>query len=339
MPVKAIIDLRILKSNAKAVKRLLPEKVKFLAVVKADGYGHGAERVANALYGIADAFAVATVTEGVKLRYGGIDKPILVLTRSENRETDTAIINGLTLTLSSFREVKRLAERADALDRKAEFQLKFDSGMKRQGTADLKEVKRIAEFCNNNGHVIMSGMYSHYSFPENEVSRNIATERFTVAKDLVKSYNKNAICHISASGGFLAGEYFDMVRIGILLYGYYPYPTDKIKVRPVMRVIAPVVAKRRLSFGEHALYGDRTAEKDTDITLLRYGYADGLFRAETAGQFNNRCMDVTAITGVKRGAKTVCVMSNAQETAKRYNTIPYEILCKCALRADKIYKV
>ena len=76
----------------------------------------------------------------------------------------------------------------------------------------------------------------------------------------------------------------------------------------------------------------------TEIALVRYGYADGLFRKEVAGQFNNRCMDITAMTGVKKGAREVAVMDDAEKIAKRYGTISYEILVKCALRAIKEYK-
>ena len=336
MPVKAVIDLKNIIHNAKAIKSLLPENVRFCAVVKADAYGHGAEKVANAVYNIADCFAVATVPEGVKLRLAGIDKDILVLTSVPCCELQSAVNYSLTLTAGALCDLKRYAQEGKKQGVRVKTHIKFDTGMHRQGISDLTELQTAVLYCRNNKHLDLCGLYSHFARPENERSRNSAVKRFLIAKNFVKDYN-NITCHISASGGFIKGEYFDMVRIGILLYGYTPFKTDAINVKPAMKIYAPVVATRKLKRGDHALYGDKRAKKDTDITLIRYGYADGLFRKEVKGQFNNRCMDLTAVTGVKNGAKYVAVMTDADSAAKKYGTISYEILVKCALRAEKIY--
>ncbi|MBO4251326.1 MAG: alanine racemase [Clostridia bacterium] len=335
MPVKAIIDLNNIIYNAKAVKSRLPSGVKFCAVVKADGYGHGAERVANALYNIADCFAVATVSEGVKLRLSGIDKEILVLMGVETCELSQALDYSLTLTAGSLCDLKRYERAGKTRGARVKTHIKCDTGMRRQGISDVSELKAALNFCEKSKFLFLCGLYSHFARPENDRSREKAVKKFRSFVNLVKG--KNITCHISASGGFIKGEYFDMVRVGILLYGYKPFKTDIIKVKPAMKIVAPVVKRERLSRGECALYGDKRAEKDTDLTLIRYGYADGLNRKETAGQFNNRCMDITALTG-KSGGRTVVVMDNADKTAEKYGTISYEILVKCALRAEKIYK-
>ena len=336
MPVRAVINLKTIVDNAKSVKRLLPENVKFCAVVKADAYGHGAERVANAVYNIVDCFAVATVSEGVKLRLSGIDKEILVLTATDNYDLPRAVNYSLTLTAGSLNDLKRYAREGKKQGVRVKTHIKFDTGMHRQGIDGLNELKTALSYCQNNKYLDLCGLYSHFARPEDERSKKAAVKKFSVAKNLVNGYN-NITCHISASGGFIKGEYFDMVRIGLLLYGYKPFKTDRIKVKPAMKVYAPVVATRRLKRGEHALYGDKRIQKDTDIALIRYGYADGLFRKEVKGQFNNRCMDLTALTSVKRGKKYAAVMTDAEKTAKAYGTISYEILVKCALRAEKIY--
>lgn len=337
MPVKAVVDLKNIVYNAKQIKKCLPKGVKFCAVVKADAYGHGAEKVANAIYKIADCFAVATAEEGVSLKLSGINKDVLVLTKTFDSELSRAVGYGLVLTAGDISDLKRYAREGKRQNTRVKVHIKYDTGMHRQGISGEEELKNALSYCDKNKYLDLCGLYSHLARPENERSRKNAVKKFSVAKNLVKGYNNKAVCHLSASGGFIKGEYFDMVRIGILLYGYTPFKTDAIKVKPAMKVYAPVVSRRKLKRGDTALYGDKKAARDADIALVRYGYADGLPRKETSGQFNNRCMDITAVTGVNRGATEVVVMDNAEIIAKKYNTISYEILVKCALRAEKEY--
>lgn len=337
MSVKAVVNLKNIVYNATQIKRHLPEGVKFCAVVKADAYGHGAEKVANTIYKIADCFAVATVEEGVKLRLSGIDKDVLVLTKTFDCDLPRAVHYGLILTAGDISDLKRYSREGKRQKTRVKTHIKYDTGMRRQGINGEEELTKALSYCRNNKYLDFCGLYSHLARPENARSRYSAVNKFSVAKNLAKEYNKNIVCHLSASGGFIKGEYFDMVRIGILLYGYTPFKTDAIKVKPAMKVYAPVIARRKLKRGDCALYGDKKAEKDTEITLVRYGYADGLFRKESSGQFNNRCMDITALTGVKSGVKNVAVMDDADLAAKKYKTISYEILVKCALRAEREY--
>ncbi len=339
MSVRAVISLKNIVYNAKRIKSRLPKGVKFCAVVKADAYGHGAEKVAGAIYNIVDCFAVATVEEGVLLRISGIDKDVLVLTRTPDKELPRAVNYSLTLTACSIFDLKRYSREGKRQNTRVKTHVKYDTGMHRQGVNGEKDLRAALYYGVKNKHLELCGLYSHLARPENESSRKAAVKKFRLAKKLVEEYNKkDIVCHLSASGGFIKGEYFDMVRIGILLYGYTPFKTDEIKVKPAMKVYAPVLCSRKLKRGDCALYGDKRVTKDTEITLVRYGYADGLFRAETAWQFNNRCMDITAMTGVKKGAREVAVMSDAEKIARAYKTIPYEILVKCALRAEKEYK-
>ncbi len=337
MSVKAYVNLKNILYNAKQIKKRLPQGVKFCAVVKADAYGHGAEKIANAIYNIVDCFAVATVEEGVKLRLCGIDKDILVLTKTFNDELYRAVNYSLTLTASGVSDLKRYNLAGVRQGVRVKVHLKYDTGMNRQGIQGESALKAALAFCKRNEVIDLCGLYSHFARPEDDKSRKTALNKFSVAKKLVKGYNDNITCHISASGGFIKGEYADMVRIGILLYGYKPFETDIIKVKPAMKVYAPVVARRKLKCGDNALYGDKRASDNTDFALVRYGYADGLFRKEIKGQFNNRCMDLTAITGVGKNLRRVAVMENADILAEKYGTISYEILVKCALRAEKIY--
>ena len=343
--VRAILD----QGNMAVKNKFLPQddfsvsgseikvKTKFCAVVKADAYGHGASVCASALYDIVDCFAVAIAEEGIELRLSGIDKEILVLTAPFPEDLERAVFYGLTLTVCSAEQLSAVSEEAQRQGKKARVHIKYDTGMCRQGVKSLKTLKEIMEISVNDKYVTVTGIYSHFAKPEDEVSRKNAHDKFLLAIKLVKGYNSKITAHISASGGFIAGEYFDMVRIGILLYGYKPYPTNRIDVKPVMSIYAPVMDVQNWEEGQPALYGDVPVRKSGDYALIRYGYADGLPRKNINGQHNNRCMDITAVENrfVKDGWCEV--LGNAEFLAESYGTISYEILTKAAMRAEKIY--
>lgn len=333
---KAYIDLRKLRENALAIKGKLKKGVKLCAVVKADAYGHGACECANAIYDIADCFAVALVEEAVSLRLSGIDKDILVLIPPFDTDLFSAVRHGLTLSVSKIDTLRKIDTESKRQGRKTKVHIKVDTGMNRQGVktlADLKELLTVISRCDG---VILDGIFSHFANPSDKQMRKNALDKFLLANTLVKVYNNKVTSHISASGGFLSGVQADMVRVGILLYGYKPFDSDLVTVKPIMRVTAPIVDFRAVKSGESALYGKVIAKADKNLALVRYGYADGLFRKNIDGQFNNRCMDLTAVTEFDC-SKEFTVMDDADVLADRYGTISYEILCRAACRAEKIY--
>lgn len=332
---KAVVDLRLLRKNAWAIKSKLNKGTKFNAVVKADAYGHGAPRIANELYSLVDSFSVATVNEGVGLRLSGIDKQILVLVPVLEQDIPCAVFYNLTLTVDSVETVFMLKQECARQNRKLCVQLKFNSGMNRFGVNDLKQLREISECVKNTKYLFLDGMFSHFACPQNKKERINAQNKFLLANNLIKGYNNKATCHISASGGFLEGVQTDMVRIGLLLYGYKPFESNYLTVKPIMKVYAPVIKNRYLKEGESALYGLIKSPKAQPISIVRYGYADGLLRKQIGGQFNNRCMDVSAVLGEHQ--HWVAVMDNAHELAKKYGTISYEVLTKCAFKSQKIY--
>lgn len=331
---KAIIDLNAIVNNAQNIKKQLLKGKKFCAVVKADAYGHGAGAVANALYPYVDCFAVALLEEGIELRRAGINKGILCLMPFFKNDVARAVFYGFTATVCSVEQIKVLESECIKQGKTIKVHVKFNAGMNRQGV-NYKELKEIVSFLSTCKMVSLDGIYAHLSNPEDEKSRNLQVNKFLLANNFVKGYNNRAICHISASGGLLKGVKSDMARIGILLYGYKPFESNIISVKPAMKIIAPVLLKRRLKKGDYALYGDKIADRDLDLSLIRYGYADGLMRREVDGQFNNRCMDTTAVTDAF--SKYYTVMDDADALAKKYGTISYEILTKSAIRAEKIY--
>ncbi len=337
---KAVINLNNLTHNASLIKSRLPVGVKLCAVVKADAYGHGAVACANAVYKIADCFAVALVEEGVELRVSGIDKDILVLISPFYRDIERALTYNLTLTVESLLQIKQVVSVAKRLGIVAKVHVKVNTGMNRQG-AELSQLIQMVEYSVANADYLrVEGVYSHFSCPESNLLRNGTLDKFLLAIKAVKGYNKNVVCHISASGGFLKGDYFDMVRIGIMLYGYKPFQDDGLPLKRVMTVYAPVLNVRTLNRGDYLGYGRFKVKEKSLVKLVRYGYADGLPRQTVKGQLNNRCMDLTAMDGkdfVEGRGMFVAVMDDADKLAKKYDTISYEILTKAAIRAEKIY--
>lgn len=335
---KAVIDLNALRQNALNVKRKLKKETKLCAVVKADAYGHGASACASALYGICDAFAVALVEEGIELRLGGVDKEILVLIAPFPKDLERAVFYDLTLTVCKREQLFAVMKEAEAQKKRVKIHLKFETGMNRQGVKDLEELKFLTETACKSKYAEITGIYSHFAKPEDEKERNAALDKFLLAIKLVKGYNNKITAHISASGGFLKGVHLDMVRIGILLYGYKPFPSTAISVKPVMNLYSPVIDVKHWEKGERAFYGAKPVKSGGDYAIVRYGYADGLSREDIGGfQHNARCMDVTAIqVGLLRG-DYYNVLGDVEKTAEAYRTISYEILTKAAIRAEKIY--
>ena len=327
----ATIDLRTLCNNADEIKRRLPKGVKFCAVVKADAYGHGACECAAALYKTVDCYAVALVEEGVALRLSGIDKDILVLIPIIEKDAGRAVEYGLTLSVASIKDVSLLEREGKRQNKAVKVHVAYNSGMNRLGAGD-EELDGLIEKLKKCRYVRAEGFFSHYACPENEKRRVAALNKFLSAAKKIQAVYPDIVKHISASGGFICGDYLDMVRIGILLYGYKPFAAD-INVKPVMRVYSHTVGRRKVKKGELALYGENPLKKDAEYSLIRVGYADGFLRKRSGALINNRCMDTSAIEGKFDGR----IMTDAEKIAEQTDTISYEVLCAATYRAEKKY--
>ncbi len=333
---QAVINLSTLKRNVHAIKSLLPQKTKLCAVVKADAYGHGAERISSYLYPYVDCYAVALIEEGINLRLCGIDKDILVLTPPVCEDDYLlAVKYDLTLSISLIKQISLAQKTAKCLGKKLKVHIKYNTGMNRLGLDGLKQLDIACQKLIGSSHLILDGLYSHLACPEKDILFNKAYNNFLLAIKTVKRYNKDVTCHLSASGGFLRSAFFDMVRIGIMLYGYKPFKTDKISLSPIMKIYATKLLERRISKGDSALYGFLPSKSPKTLSIIRLGYADGFFRKATTTTFNNRCMDLSAIIG--KTSNCVLIMDDAEKLAKENKTIPYEILVNCTKRAEKIY--
>jgi alanine racemase len=251
-------------------------------------------------------------------------------------DIEKAIENDVTISVEDYELLVEIDKIAYAKKKIAKIELIVNTGMNRFGFAPKRLVEMLPKI-KRLSHISVRGVFSHFYQAENFIARHKQSKIFADTEKYVKDFFPLAISHISASGGFIKGEYFDAVRIGLLLYGYYPFKVNqkKFSVNPIMSVYSPIVKSGTLTTGEQLLYGKYKVKEDTEYSLIRYGYADGLPRKAVKGQFNNRCMDITAVECATDDY--FVVMDNAETLAKAYHTISYEILTKVCLRAEKIY--
>ena len=334
----AVVDLVKLRQNALSIKESLPVGVKFIAVVKADGYGHGAEEIANAIHDIADCFAVAILEEALSLRYAGVTKDVLILTPAFTADIKKAIENDVTMSVENYTQIEEIDKVAHAKKKIAKVELIVNTGMNRFGF-DPKRLVEMLPKIKKLSHISVRGVFSHFYQADNFIARHKQSKIFADTEKFVKDYFPLALSHISASGGLVKGEYYDAVRVGLLLYGYYPFKTNqkKFTVKPIMSVYSPIVNSNIAKAGEQLLYGKYTLREDTEYSIIRYGYADGLPRKQSQITLNNRCMDVSAVKKQTK-SKFFCILSkNADEIAEKYGTISYEVLTSISHRAKRVY--
>lgn len=335
------IDLQKLRQNALAFKRLTDRFV--YAVVKADGYGHGAIAVASALYPVADGFAVALVREGIQLRTAACGKEILVFTPPATEdETLLAARNGLTLTVGDLRSARRIAQTAKKYGLNVRAQVKINTGMNRYGTygATLGKVCKILK---ESGQVRVEGVYSHLYSHDKALCEGQRI-RFCHDVKIVRKYFPLARAHLAATYGVGLGKeyYFDAVRIGLGLYGYFPCGESPVEIQPVMKAYAPCAAEREYRFGGMGYGGERSDLLGKTVSVLRAGYADGLgVSGERCGLLpkitSEICMDVCFAAGERKPARQVLLFDDAAAVANERGSSVYEILCLAALRSQRIY--
>ncbi len=318
----SVINLTNIRKNVEYLKSLIGG-AKFYAVVKADAYGHGAERVCSAIEDMVDGFCVAIVDEGAFLRVSGITKPILVF--APILDADDALRAkhyNLTVTVNGASAAKLIGD--------LPCHIKVNTGMNRYGCP----VEEIGDILSLLKPEQVLGVYSHLYSAENAEARQRQLKLFNTAERAVKAYNKNAISHISASGGTLLGGEFikDCVRCGIAIYGYSPEGFENGELIPALKVYA-YRAQTTQFCGGGVGYGEAKKSYNT-LTTYRCGYADGFMRAMPLGE-NNLCMD--AYISQENG-DIACVLNNAKAYAKKCNTISYEVLCSVTRRSKKVYE-
>ncbi len=319
------------------------------AVVKANAYGHGAEEVAAALSDVADCFAVALWEEGLAIRAAAQGKDVLVLTPPLCEEDVYAIASaGLIASVPDLYTARLCAEICRKYRVSLRVHIKVNTGMNRYG-CDIFSLGKLCKYLQETPCVQVIGIYSHLYTCTEEISF-LQRERFVKMRAVCKRYFPSVAAHLGATYGALLGKEFafDMLRVGLGLYGYLPDGLQgrakevgtALRLEKGMSIFTQTAAERKYSYGG-AGYGLADTEGLKKISVRRFGYADGFLRRKENGIAEKKriqplCMDACICKGGRRGVWTP-VLIDADEIAKATDTISYEVLCAATRRAEFIY--
>ncbi len=365
----AEIDLAALERNLKLIRASLPAHIKYVAVVKADAYGHGLHQtVARLMHAGADLFAVANVTEAAAIRELGPGWPILVLSPLLPGEDKMLVEHDLTATVSSAGEVARFEAVGAATDHVVAVHLKIDTGMGRLGVWHEEAAELYARI-REARHVRLDGAFTHFSsadedpgFTDEQRHRFLAALRRCPGLDPAR-----LLIHADNSAGLETshGEQpFNAVRVGLLQFGILPHPHSmlaRVHTEPVFSFHTRVGLVKRLPAATGISYGrTRTLARDSTVAVLCAGYGDGIARAASnraevlirgarcpvLGRvtMDQTIVDVTDVGGVECGDEAVLVgrQGDAEISVAEFSawsdTIPWETLCSVTKRVPRIYR-
>ncbi len=366
-PTRAEIDLLAIRSNFKEVERLVGKQVRIMAVVKGNAYGHGILEVTRAVLSAgASCLGVAIVEEGIFLRRHGVTAPILVFTPPFDYQLDEHLNHDLEVSLCSIAMAQALNSRANSAGKPAVVHLKVDTGMGRIGVA-ADEAAEFASRVSKLPGIQIKGIFTHFATSDEKDPLFAQTQlnRFRAALSQLRHRGiAYTVAHCANSGAILnlPGSCLDMVRVGLLMYGYTPSPltASKIALRAAMAVKSKASFIKQISAGTSISYGRRyISPRETTIVTVPIGYADGLNRqlANKAQVLINGkrfptvgtiCMDQVMIDvgnngDVLVGDDVVFIGTSGREqitawdVAQASGTIPYEILCAISGRVPRIY--
>ena len=368
------IDLGAIRHNVSEIRRRLRNGTHLMAVVKADAYGHGAVEVAKtALNSGADYLGVATIEEAIELREAYVNGPILVL--SQPPESAIPLLLGYNIMPAIFTPDFAIAygEAADALDRKAPYHLKINTGMNRIGVRH-DEVLDFLHQTSFHRALDLVGTFTHFATADCEgtLDFQIQEKRFIEAlKEMHAAGFDPGIIHAANSAAIIRypNTHFDMVRLGISLYGYYPCPETipMIDLRPAMSVYARISDAKLVPMSEGVSYGmNYRSTGSVKICTIPLGYADGLRRGLSGKvqflidgvpvrQVGNICMDQTMFEVNLRssasrtridpqiGDKVVIVgqqngaQATVEDMCRILDTIPHEITIGFSQRMPRVF--
>lgn len=365
----AEIDLGALERNLKRIRHTLPAHIKYVAVVKADAYGHGLHQtVARLMVAGADMFAVANVAEAAGVRELGPGWPILVLGPLLPQEDSKVIEYDLTPTISSHEEVRRLEELAAATSRQIPVHLKIDTGMGRAGVWHA-EAPALFKYLQQSPHLNLAGIFTHFSSADTDPEFTEHQRRLflDVLEKLPDIDAANLLIHADNSAGlesFAENSPFNAARVGLLQFGILPYERSllsRVEPEPVfsfhtrVALVKTVPAQTGLSYGR-----THVVDRDTRIAILAAGYGDGIPRAcSNRAQVlirGQRCsvlgrvtmdqtiVDVSRVAEVEVGDQATlvgCQQDGAiaiTEFSQWADTIPWETLTSVTKRVPRVYR-
>jgi len=361
-PTRALIHHRNLSTNLLLIRQSLPPGTALCAAVKADAYGHSAGLIVPWLLdeGV-EAFGVATVEEGVRLRQLGVNSPVFLLGSLQADELEEAVDTGLDLFLWTKEAIAAAGEVARGRGKTLRVHLKIDTGMGRVGCRP-EDAEALAGAIVHTLSLELTGVCTHFASSDGPgpVGVPVQLERFEGALAALRSRGWTPrFVHAANSGGITTWpkSHFNLARPGILLYGYPPAPEDQRgRYLPVMELVSRVGFVKTVPSGTALSYGSRyITSGSTDVATIPLGYADGYRRALTNRApvlINGRpfrvsgtvCMDQFMVdlgpdSGVKAGDPVVLFgpqSPTAADLATLAQTISYEILCGISARVPRI---
>jgi alanine racemase len=365
----AEIDLAALERNLRFIRASLPAHIKYVAVVKADAYGHGLHQtVGRLMHAGADIFAVANVTEAAAIRELGPGWPVLVLGPLLPEEDKYLLEYDITAAVSTAEEVDRFEAIGRASGRVVAIHLKIDTGMGRLGVWH-EQAGQLYDCIRKAPHIRLDGAFTHFSsadedpaFTDEQRRRFLAALRGCPGLDFSR-----LLIHADNSAGLETahGEQpFNAVRVGLLQFGILPHPNSmlaRVRTEPVFSFRTRVGIVKRLPAGTDISYGrTRTLRRESLVAVLCAGYGDGIARAcSNRAQVlirGARCavlgrvtmdqtiVDVTDVPGVACGDEAVLVgrQGGAEISVAEFSawsdTIPWETLCSVTKRVPRIYR-
>ncbi len=364
----AEINLDCLEYNYHKLKERIGENCKFLGVVKADAYGHGAVQVADTLERLgANYLAVSSLDEATELRYKGISMPILVLGHTPADQVRHLIAQGITQAVSCESKAMEYEAEAAKLGETLNVHIKLDTGMSRLGflcegshfDGGVEAVYRAVSL----PHLDAEGVFTHFAVADSFEERDVAYthHQFELFMQVIKAVEAKGftfrIRHCANTGGVAnyPETYLDMVRPGLLLYGYGE-EAKRLGLKPVME-LKTIVSTIKV-YDEHTAIsygGTWHTEEKTRMGVLPIGYADGLFRclsnrysmmtSEGPAPIRGRiCMDMCMIDlngklGVDVGNEVVIFGKDnpIEAMAEAAGTIPYELICAVSKRVPRVF--
>jgi alanine racemase len=363
----AYIDLGILEENLLAIRSCINAGTGMLCVVKADAYGHGAIEVSRRVENAGgDYLGVATVEEGIELRKNGIGLPILVMSGVFPWGVLGSVVeNELSIVVHDAALLKRIVDASPSFVKPLKVHIKVDTGMGRLGFS-VGDMAFVGQRLKNTANIVCEGIMSH--FASSEIRDNYGLQQvasFREAKtELQRAGLSPSIAHMANSGAAIVypEAHFDMVRVGIGLYGSYSARilAERLPLKQVRKFVTKLALIREFPAG-HALSYGRTyiTERKTRIAYIPVGYADGYPRSLSNKGFvlikDRKCsivgivcmdwslVDITDIDGADVGEEVVLLgpgntqTISADELAEQAGTIPYEVLCKISKRVPRIY--
>jgi len=366
--VWAEINLDNLANNIREVRKVTNPKTKISAVIKADGYGHGAVAIAQTLLeNGADRFAVATLSEALQLRKEFKETQIMVLGYTPEHLAQEIIQNNIIQTIYSLEQAQEFSKVAKQLNKNIVVHIKIDSGMNRLGMLCSEDTVNTVLQINKLDNLLIEGIYTHFAAAD-ELDKTYTKTQVEKFSKIVEQIEEKGLTipikHVSNSAAIIdMPEFnFDMVRAGIMLYGLYPSQSvnhERVNLKEVMCLKAKIAQVKEIEAGSGISYGlTYKCEHKTKIATLPIGYADGytrmlsnkakvLVKNKIVPVLGNICMDQCIIDvtnlDVKMGDEVVLYGGDNKDgisidsVANLLNTINYEIVCMVDKRVPRIY--